>query len=199
MSLSLSKYQYFSLFWIHISTQQYRFIFTTCFLQSELPNNGARCRCRRFPSRRSCCGSWIGPDCGSFWPTSRPSPPSGCRETPSAFGELTLGPTWTADLWKKRGGLFFGETDAYLKANCSSSAARTVSFEFCWFAAAVSCLVYGFHNEDVLGSTLEPVHSVVVLLDVWYNHPAVGRVAQTWNADRHHEKCRWGIGLIQRL
>lgn len=170
-------------------------IFTMCFLQSELPSNGARCRCRRFPSRRSCCGSWTGPDCGSFWPTSRPSPPSGCRETPSAFGELTLGPTWTADLWKKKY-IFFGETDPYLKVNYSSSAARTVSFEFCWFAAAVSRLVYGFHNEDVLGSALEPVHSVVVLLDVWYNHPAVGRVAQTWNRHRRHENCGWGIGLI---
>lgn len=92
--------------------------------------------------------------------------------------------------------IFFGETDPYLKVNYSSSAARTVSFEFCWFAAAVSRLVYGFHNEDVLGSALEPVHSVVVLLDVWYNHPAVGRVAQTWNRHRRHENCGWGIGLI---
>lgn len=73
--------------------------FTMCFLQSEPPSNGAHCQCRRFPSRRSCCGWWIGPDCGSFWPTSRLSPPSGCRGTPSAFGEPTLGPTWTADLW----------------------------------------------------------------------------------------------------
>lgn len=70
-----------------------------------------------------------------------------------------------------------------------SRATPTVGFEFCWLAAAVSRLVYGFHNEDVLGSALEAVHSVVVLLDVWYNHPAVGRVTQTWSAGRHHEHC----------
>lgn len=60
-----------------------------------------------------------------------------------------------------------------------STTARTVSFEFRCFAATVSCLVYGLHDEDVLGSALKTVHGVVVLLDVWYNHPAVGRVAQT--------------------
>lgn len=54
-------------------------------------------------------------------------------------------------------------------------------------AAAVSRLVYGLNNEDVLGSALQTVHSVVILLDVWYNHPAVGRVAQTWNADRQEK------------
>lgn len=64
-------------------------------------------------------------------------------------------------------------------AEYSSPAARTVSFELRCFAAAVSRLVYGLHDEDVLGSALKTMHGVVVLLDVWYNHPAVGRVAQT--------------------
>lgn len=62
---------------------------------------------------------------------------------------------------------------------------HTVCFEFCWFTAAVSCLVYGLYYENVFGSALETVHSVVILLDVWYNHPAVSRVTQTWSPDRH--------------
>lgn len=69
----------------------------------------------------------------------------------------------------------------------SSRAAHTVSFESRRFAAAVSRLVYGLHDEDVLGSALKAVHGVVVLLDIWYNHPAVSRVAQTWSADRQKD------------
>lgn len=56
----------------------------------------------------------------------------------------------------------------------------TVGLEFPRLAAAVPRLVDGLDDEDVLGAALEPVHGVVVLLDVGHNHPAVGRVAQTW-------------------
>lgn len=61
---------------------------------------------------------------------------------------------------------------------------RTVGLEFPRLAAAVPRLVDGLDNEDVLGAALEPVHGVVVLLDVGHNHPAVGRVAQAWRPRR---------------
>ena len=55
----------------------------------------------------------------------------------------------------------------------------TVGFEACRLTVATSCLVDGLHKEDVPGAALQAVHRVVVLLDVWYDHPAVGRVVQT--------------------
>lgn len=156
--------------------------FTMSFLQSELPSNGGRCRCRRSLWHRSCCGWWSGPDCGSSWRTSRPSPPSGCRGTPSASGELTLGPTWMVDLEERRSNATF-YAFKFSWAIIGILSWHTVGLEFPWFTAAVSSLVYGPHNENVLGATLEPVDSVAILLDVWYNHPAVSRVAQTCSPD----------------
>lgn len=35
------------------------------------------------------------------------------------------------------------------------------------------------------------MHSVVILLDVWHNHPTVSRVTQTWKPDRH--RTIWGL------
>lgn len=61
--------------------------------------------------------------------------------------------------------------------------ALTVRLQLAGLAAAAARLVDGLDDEDVLGATLQPVHSVVVLLDVGHDHPAVRRVTQTCNAD----------------
>lgn len=55
----------------------------------------------------------------------------------------------------------------------------TVGLEFSRRAAAASGLIHGLHDEDVLGSALQAVNGVVVLLDVGHDHPAVHRVTQT--------------------
>ena len=68
--------------------------------------------------------------------------------------------------------------------NYGMNSSHTVCLEFPRFTAAGSSLVYGLQYKNVLDATLEPVHGVVILLDVWYNHPAVSRVTQTWSADR---------------
>ena len=56
---------------------------------------------------------------------------------------------------------------------------RTVGLELPRIAAAASCLIDRLDDEDVLGATLEPVHSVVVLFDVGNYHPTICRVTQT--------------------
>lgn len=165
-----------------------RNIVTMCFLLSELPSNGGRCQCRHFLWRRSCCGLRSGPDCGSSWMMSHPSPLSGCHGTTSASGELTLGPVWKADLKKTKlvRKMHYKNNDCLTTGSIlhSCSTWHTVGFEFSRFTAAASCLVYGFYYENVLSATLQPVHSVVILLDVRYNHPAVSRVTQTCSTHR---------------
>lgn len=60
----------------------------------------------------------------------------------------------------------------------------TVGLQSCRFTASASCLVNGLDNKDVLGAALQAVHSVMVLLDVGNNHPAVQRVTQTWQGNK---------------
>lgn len=60
----------------------------------------------------------------------------------------------------------------------------TVCLQFPWLAATAAGLVDGLDDEDVLGATLQPVHRVVVLLDVGDDHPAICRVTQTCNANQ---------------
>lgn len=62
----------------------------------------------------------------------------------------------------------------------------TVGFECSRLTAATSCLINCFDNEDVLGAALQAVNSVVVLLDIGHDHPAVSRVTETWIGS---EKC----------
>lgn len=56
----------------------------------------------------------------------------------------------------------------------------TVGFEAGRLTVAAPCLVDSFDKEDVTGAALQAVNRVVVLLDVWDDHPAVRRVVQTW-------------------
>lgn len=56
----------------------------------------------------------------------------------------------------------------------------TVGLQRSRLAASAPSLVYGLDNEDVLGATLQSVHRIVVLLDVWNDHPTVQGVTQTW-------------------
>lgn len=72
------------------------------------------------------------------------------------------------------------------QARADGSAQRralTVRLQLARLTAAAARLVDGLDEEDVLGAALQPVHGVVVLLDVGYDHPAVRRVTQTCNAD----------------
>lgn len=64
---------------------------------------------------------------------------------------------------------------------------HTVGLEFPWFAATVSSLVDSLYYENVPGATLESMHSVVVLFDVWYYHPAISRVTQTYRPDKQNK------------
>ncbi len=77
--------------WSHVCSDTALCAFTTCFLRSESPSNGVRCRWTRSPSRRSspCCRS--GPEPGSSSTRLRPAPPSDCHVTPSASCGPTLG------------------------------------------------------------------------------------------------------------
>ena len=56
----------------------------------------------------------------------------------------------------------------------------TVGLEGPWLTAAATSLVDGFDDEDILRPALQTMDSVVVLLDVGHNHPAVHGVTQTW-------------------
>lgn len=56
----------------------------------------------------------------------------------------------------------------------------TVGLQRPRFAASTPRLVNGLDDKDVLGAALQAVHGVVVLLDVGDDHPALQRVAQTW-------------------
>lgn len=63
-----------------------------------------------------------------------------------------------------------------------SAWAPTVGLEAGGLAVPAARLVDGLHQEDVAGATLEPVHCVVVLLDVGDDHPAVHGVVETCSA-----------------
>lgn len=67
----------------------------------------------------------------------------------------------------------------------------TVGFKCSRLTAATSCLINCLDNEDVLSATLQAMNSVVVLLDIGHNHPAVSRVAETWVGkwDMFHCSC----------
>lgn len=56
----------------------------------------------------------------------------------------------------------------------------TVGLQRSRLAAATSCLVDGFDDEDVLGTALQAMNRVVVLLDVGDDHPAIRRITETW-------------------
>ena len=49
----------------------------------------------------------------------------------------------------------------------------TVGFQSPRFTAPAPRLVNGLDNKNILGAALQTVHGVVVLLDVWNNHPAL--------------------------
>lgn len=66
--------------------------------------------------------------------------------------------------------------------------ALTVCLQLPGLAAAAARLVDGLDHEDVLGATLQTVHGVVVLFDVGHDHPAIGRVTQTCEANQ--TRCR---------
>lgn len=61
----------------------------------------------------------------------------------------------------------------------ANTRAPTVCLQPGGFAVPAACLVYGLDEEDVAGAALEPVDSVVVLLDVGDDHPAVHGVVET--------------------
>lgn len=71
-------------------------------------------------------------------------------------------------------------------ADVSRVRSLTVGFEACRLTVTASRLVDGLDEKDIASATLQAVHRVVVLLDVWYNHPAVCRVVQTWQRHTHH-------------
>lgn len=50
----------------------------------------------------------------------------------------------------------------------------TICLQFSGLAISAASLINGLHNKDVLGATLQPMHCVVVLFNIWNNHPAVG-------------------------
>ena len=56
---------------------------------------------------------------------------------------------------------------------------HTVGLEPGRLAVPAARLVDGLDQEDVAGATLQPVHRVVVLLDVGDDHPAVHGVVET--------------------
>ena len=68
----------------------------------------------------------------------------------------------------------------------------TVCLQLPRLTAAAACLVDGLDDEDVLGATLQTVYSVVVLLDVGHNHPAIRRVTETCKANQV-----WCSSLVQ--
>lgn len=49
----------------------------------------------------------------------------------------------------------------------------TVCFQLSRFTIAAASLINGLNNKDVLGATLQAMHCVMVLFDIWNNHPAV--------------------------
>lgn len=59
------------------------------------------------------------------------------------------------------------------KKLCMLRGRLTVGFETCRLAVAAARLVDCLDEEDVAGSALEAVHSVVILLDVRHDHPTV--------------------------
>lgn len=61
----------------------------------------------------------------------------------------------------------------------ANTQAPTVCLQPGRFAVPAARLVYGLDQEDVAGAALEPVDSVVVLLDVGDDHPAVHGVVET--------------------
>lgn len=69
------------------------------------------------------------------------------------------------------------------------TASLTVGFEAGWLTVAASCLVDSLDKEDITGATLQAVHRVVVLLDVWHDHPTVCGVVQTWQRHRNTHVC----------
>lgn len=49
----------------------------------------------------------------------------------------------------------------------------TVGFEASWFTIAAASLIDGLDKKDITGSTLKPMHGVMILLDVGHDHPTV--------------------------
>lgn len=75
--------------------------------------------------------------------------------------------------WKLSSPTWHGQLSAW---------APTVGLEAGRLTVPAACLVDGLHQEDVASATLQPVHRVVVLLDVGDDHPAVHGVVETCSA-----------------
>lgn len=82
-----------------------------------------------------------------------------------------------------------------IKSMKYSNDSLTVGFEAGRLTVAAPCLVNRLDKEDVTGAALQAVNRVVVLLNVWDDHPAVRRVIQTWQ--NTHRKHVWAKHLAQ--
>lgn len=79
------------------------------------------------------------------------------------------------------------KAELIIKSLKSSGDSLTVGFEAGRLTVAAPCLVDRLDEEDVTGAALQAVNRVVVLLNVWDDHPAVCRVVQTWrDTHRNH-------------
>ena len=66
----------------------------------------------------------------------------------------------------------------------------TVGLQCPRLAATAASLIDGLDHKDVLSATLQAVHGIVVLFYVGHDHPAVQRVAQAWDRDKHTPALR---------
>lgn len=56
----------------------------------------------------------------------------------------------------------------------------TVSLEPCRLTIAAASLIDCLDEEDISRAALQPMHCIMVLLDVGDDHPAVHRIVETW-------------------